>query len=198
MTRLHKFLLPLLLILLASCARHNLPQPLHAIDVSWQVPNADFRLADANGKMHTLEDFDRNKVVALFFGYTHCPEVCPTTMADLAQAMRELGADASKVQVLFVTLDPERDTAAKLRQFVPAFDASFIGLRGEAQATAQAAKAFHINYEKHYAKDGSYTLDHSDGTYLIGMGGKPIWKSRYGQRTDYLVADIKRLIAAGH
>lgn len=196
MTGLRKLFLLLLLTLLASCARHDLPQPLHAIDVSWQLTHAGFHLTDANGKARTLGDFS-NKVVLLFFGYTHCPEVCPTTLADLAQAMRELGPDAGKVQVLFVTLDPERDTPQVLGKFVPSFDPSFLGLYGDAQATAQAAKAFQVNYQKHYSKDGSYTLDHSDGTYLIGIGGKPIWKSRYGQRTDYLVQDIRRLIAAG-
>lgn len=197
MNRLRKLFLLLLVALLASCAKHETLEPLHAIDVGWQHPQAGFRLTDAAGQVHTLEDFG-SKVVVLFFGYTHCPEVCPTTLADLAQAMRQLGPDATKVQVLFVTLDPERDTPEVLAKFVPSFDPSFLGLYGDAAATAQAAKVFGVNYQKHFEKNGSYTLDHSDGTYLIGIGGKPIWMSRYGQRTDYLVQDIRRLIAAGH
>ncbi|MBI1175509.1 MAG: redoxin domain-containing protein [Sideroxydans sp.] len=184
------------MILLAACSR-QLPKPLHAIDVGWQHPHAGFQLTDATGKARSLADFS-DKVVVLFFGYTHCPEVCPTTLADLAQAMRMLGPDANKVQVLFVTLDPERDTPQVLAKFVPYFDPSFIGLYGDAQATAQAAKSFGVNYQKHFDKNGSYTLDHSDGTYLIGTGGQPIWMSRYGQRVDLLVQDIRRLIAAGH
>jgi protein SCO1/2 len=181
--------------LLFACSQQA-PKPLHAIDVTWQHPHPAFRLTDSNGNVRNLSDF-RDKVVVLFFGYTHCPEVCPTTLADLAQTMQKLGPDADKVQVLFVTLDPERDTPQVLGKFVPYFDPSFIGLRGDAQATAAAAKAFGVNYRKHYEKNGSYTLDHSDSTYLIGIGGQPIWMSRYGQRIDFLTEDIRRLIAAG-
>lgn len=195
MSRLHKLFWLLCITLLAACSKQQL-EPLHAIDVTWQHPHAGFHLVDAAGKVRSLEDFS-GKVVVLFFGYTHCPEVCPTTLADLAQAMRMLGPDANKVQVLFVTLDPERDTPQVLGKFVPSFDSSFVGLYGDAQATEQAAKAFGVNYQKHFDKNGGYTLDHSDGTYLIGIGGKPIWMSRYGQRTDWLVQDIRRLLAAG-
>jgi protein SCO1/2 len=179
--------------LLASCSKPEYPAPLHAIDVTWQHPEPDFHLTDFNGRPRTLADF-HGKVVVLFFGYTHCPEVCPTTLADLAQAMRELGPAAQRVQVLFITLDPERDTPQLLAKFVPAFDPSFLGLYGDAQSTAQAAQSFGASYQKHAEKDGGYTLDHSDGTYLIGMGGRPLWMSRYGQRTDFLVQDIRRLL----
>ncbi len=182
------------LLLLSACAKPHYPAPLHAIDVTWQHSDADFRLADPNGRAVTLADF-RGKVKVVFFGYTHCPEVCPTTLADLAQVMRELGPDAKNVQVIFVTLDPERDTREVLGKFVPYFDPSFIGLSGDAQATALAAQSFGVNYQKHPEKNGGYTLDHSDGTYLIGKGGKPLWMSRYGQRTDLLVQDIRLLLA---
>lgn len=192
---LRNLLCVLCVALLAACSRPA-PKPLHAIDVSWQHPHPEFHLMDASGTPRSLSDF-RNKVVVLFFGYTHCPQVCPTTLADLAQTMQKLGPDADKVQVLFVTLDPERDTSKVLGKFVTYFDPSFIGLRGSAKATAAAAKAFGINYSKHYDKHGGYTLDHSDSTYLIGVGGRPIWMSRYGQRTDYLAADIRQLIRAG-
>lgn len=198
MSRISKLLgiLGLAVLVLAGCSKPEL-KPLHAIDVSWQHPHPAFRLKDAAGQVHMLTDF-RSKVTILYFGYTHCPEVCPTTLADLAQAMRELGPDAQKVQVIFVTLDPERDTPEKLGQFVPSFDPSFLGLYGDAAATAEAAKAFGVKYQKHFEKNGSYTLDHSDGTFLVGHDGKPVWLSRYGQRTDWLVADIRRLIAAGN
>lgn len=195
MNKLYKLFWLTAICLLAACSK-PLPEPLHAIDVSWQHPHAGFHLTDASGNARSLEDFG-DKVVVLFFGYTHCPEVCPTTLADLAQVMRQLGPDAARVQVLFVTLDPERDTPQVLGKFVPYFDPSFIGLYGDAQATADAAKAFGVNYQKHPDKNGGYTLDHSDGTYLIGIGGKPIWMSRYGQRSDWLAEDIRRLLAAG-
>lgn len=184
----------LLVMLLASCSRQEYPAPLHAIDISWQHPGADFSLNDAGGKPRSLADF-RGKVVVVFFGYTHCPEVCPTEMADLAQAMRQLGPDAKNVQVIFITLDSERDTPQVLGKFVPYFDPSFIGLSGDPRATAQAAQSFGVNFEKHAEKNGGYTIDHSDGTYLIGKSGKPLWMSRYGQRTDWLVEDIRRLLA---
>ena len=183
----------LLAALLVSCSKTEYPAPLHAIDVGWQHPQADFHLSDAAGKQRSLADF-RGKVTVMFFGYTHCPEVCPTEMADLAQAVRQLGPDAKNVQVIFITLDPERDTPQVLGKFVPYFDPSFIGLYGDAQATAQAAQAFGVNYEKHAEKNGGYTIDHTDGTYLVGKDGKPLWMSRYGQRIDWLVEDIRRLL----
>ena len=191
---LRKLILLMAVALLVSCAKHEYPAPLHAIDVTWQHPEADFHLADSNGKALTLADF-RGKVKVVFFGYTHCPEVCPTTLADLSQVMRQLGPDAKNVQVIFVTLDPERDTPQVLGKFIPAFDSSFLGLHGDAQATAQAAQSFGVSYQKQAGKNGSYTLDHSDGTYLIGKEGKPMWMSRYGQRADFLVQDIKLLLA---
>lgn len=197
MAELPKLILLLAAALLVSCAGREYPAPLHAIDVTWQHPEVDFRLSDPNGKARTLADF-RGKVKVVFFGYTHCPEVCPTTLADLAQVMRQLGPDAKNVQVLFVTLDPERDTPQVLGKFIPSFDPSFLGLYGDAHATAQAAQSFGVNYQKHAEKNGMYTLDHSDGTYLIGREGKPLWMSRYGQRTDFLVQDIRLLLAAGH
>ncbi len=197
MAELRRLMLYFAVALLASCARQEAPAPLHAIDVTWQHPQPEFHLADPSGKARTLADF-RGKVKVVFFGYTHCPEVCPTTLADLTQAMRQLGPDAKDVQVIFITLDPERDTPEVLGKFVPSFDSSFLGLSGDAEATAQAAQSFGVNYQKHAEKNGSYTLDHSDGTYLIGRDGKPLWMSRYGQRTDFLTQDIRLLLAAAH
>lgn len=185
----------LLLMLLTGCSKSLPPLPSHAIDVSWRYEQAapQFHLNDAGGKARSLSDF-RGKVVVLFFGYTHCPEVCPTTLADLAQVMRKLGEEAKEVQVLFVTLDPERDTPDVLGKYVPYFDPSFMGLYGDAQATAQAAKVFAVHYEKHADKNG-YTLDHSDSTFLIGKEGKRVLMSPYGQRSDFLLEDIRLLLA---
>lgn len=193
---MRNFILILLLLLISGCDKPEMPSPYHATDVSWQHAHADFQLADFNGKPRTLLSF-RGKVVVLFFGYTHCPEVCPTTLADLAQVMRLLGKDANLIQVLFVTLDPERDSPEVLAQFVPSFDPSFLGLYGDAQATAQAARAFGVHYAKQYDRRGGYTLDHSDGIYLLGTRGIPLLLSPYGQRVDLLVQDIRMLLAIG-
>lgn len=191
-------LLLLLMTLLVSCEKSQPPTPFQAIDVSWRYAEKpiDFQLTDPNGKIRRLSDFE-DKVVVMFFGYTHCPEICPTTLADLAQVMRLLDKDAEKVQVLFVTLDPERDTPKLLAEYVPFFHPSFLGLYGDTQTTAQVAKTFGVNYEKRVEK-GSYALDHSDGTYLIGTNGKPVLLSPYNQSAKLLVQDIKLLLQMAH
>lgn len=180
-------------LLIAACEQ-KLPSPFKASDVSAQYTQADFHLNDATGKPVTLADF-RGKVVVLFFGYTHCPQICPTTLADLARVMQLLGRDADKVQVLFVTLDPERDTRELLAQYPPAFYPTFKGLSGDSMATAQAARAFGVVYQKQADKHGGYDLDHSAGTYLIAPNGRPILLSPYGQRAEILVQDIRLLLA---
>lgn len=190
------FLIFLVLLLLNACDEPELPSRYHAIDVSWQHAQTGFQLTDFNGIPRSLLDFE-GKVVVLFFGYTHCPEVCPTTLADLAQVMRLLGADAARVQVLFVTLDPERDNPELLAKFVPSFDPSFLGLYGDAQSTAQTAKAFGVNYKKQYDKHGGYTLDHTDGIYLLGLGGKPLLLAPYGQSAELLAQDVRLLLSNG-
>jgi len=182
------------LLALLACTKPDYPVPINAIDISWQHPHPDFQLLDSGGKPHKLADY-HGKVAVVFFGYTHCPEVCSTTLADMARVMRLLGRDAVKVQVLFVTLDPERDTPEVLAKFIPSFDSAFVGLYGDAQATAQAAKSFGVNYQKQIDKKGGYTLDHSDGTYLIGPDGNPLWLARYGLGSDLLAQDIKILLA---
>ena len=194
LVRIGRLFLILSFLLLGGCDEP--PSPYHAIDVSWQHPSADFALTDAAGKTRRLADF-RGKVVLLFFGYTHCPEVCPTTLADLAQVMRQLGEDADRVQVLFVTLDPERDTPALLAKYVSSFDSSFVGLYGDAGATAAAARSFGVNYEKHADNKGGYTLDHTDGIYMLGPRGKPLLIAPYGQRSDLMVKDIRSLLSIG-
>ena len=178
---------------LCGCGEPKLPSPFQARDISAQYSGTDFHLAGHTGKPHSLADFS-GKVVVLFFGYTHCPDFCPTTLSDLAQVMRLLGKDAERVQVLFVTLDPERDTRELLAQYAPAFYPSFLGLSGDVQATREAAKAFGVSYQKQGGKNG-YTLDHSTGTYIIGASGKPLLLAPYGQSTGQLVQDIKLLLS---
>ncbi|MDO8351638.1 MAG: SCO family protein [Gallionella sp.] len=191
---MRKLLLLLCLSLLSACAEP--PPPYNAIDVTTPLEQADFHLTDFNGKPRSLADF-RGKVVLLFFGYTHCPLVCPTTLADLAQVMEKLGKDANRVQVLFVTVDPENDRPELMAKFIPAFHPSFLGLYGDEQATAQTAKSFGVSYEKQTYKQGGYSFIHSDSTFLIGTTGKPRLLSRYGQKVELLVQDVRLLLAAG-
>jgi len=165
----------------------------HANDVTPIFTGADFHLTDHNGKPRTLADF-RGKVVVLFFGYTHCPDVCPTTLIDLAQVMQLLGKDAERVQVLFVTVDPERDKPEMLAKFVPSFHPSFLALYGDEQATAQAAKAFYVGYQKQPTSSG-YTMDHTMGTFLIDPNGKVRLSAAYTQRADWQAEDIRLLLA---
>lgn len=186
----------LLTIALSACEA-KLPSPFKASDVTSRYGHADFQLTNINGEARSLADF-RDKVVVLFFGYTHCPDVCPTTLADLAHAMRLLEQDAARVQVIFVTLDPARDTRELLAQYPPAFHPSFIGLSGDAAATDRAAKAFGISYQRQESKNGGYTLDHSAGTYLIAPGKQRVLLAPFAQPTDLLVQDIKLLLALPH
>jgi protein SCO1 len=154
----------------------------------------DFQLTDFNGQQRRLMDF-RGKVVAVFFGYTHCPDVCPATLAELASAKKKLGADAGKVQVLFITADPERDTADILKRYVTAFDPTFLGLRGTPEQTAQVAKAFKVLIQKNPGADPqNYTVDHSSGIYVYDTAGRLRLYLSYGQRADLFAHDIAQLL----
>lgn len=156
---------------------------------------ANFALTDHNGKARTLADF-KGKVVLMFFGYTQCPDVCPTTMAEMAAVMKELGPLADQVQVLFVTVDPERDTQALLAQYVPRFDPRFLGLYGSAQATAKVAKDFKVFYAKVEGRSkGSYTVDHTAGSYVFDRTGKLRLFVRHGQGPAPIVHDLKLLLS---
>lgn len=190
---LRNLLLCMLVVLLGACGEPKLPSPFHAGEVGSKLARADFRLTDHNGKQRTLADF-RGKVVVLFFGYTHCPDVCPTTLADLAHMMRLLGKDADRVQVLFVTVDPERDKPEMLAQYVPAFHPSFLALYGDAQATAQVASAFDVTYQKQKTSSG-YNMDHTAGTFLIDPAGRVRLLAPYAQRAEWLADDVRLLLA---
>ena len=181
------------LLALANCHRTP-PVHFHAGDVTGKYPQADFHLTDHNGKPRSLEDF-KGKVVAIFFGYTHCPDVCPTTLAKMSQTLRLLGKDADRVQVLFVTVDPERDTRKILAQFVPAFNPAFLGLSGDAQETAAAAKSFRVIYQKVPGKHGYY-MDHSTFTYLVDPQGKLRLMAGDREPVDWLAEDIRGLLAS--
>ncbi len=182
----------LVALTLASC---GLPQPAFKnTDVTGTDCCRDFLLTDHNGKVRTLADF-RGKVVIMFFGYTQCPDVCPTTMVELRSALQQLGADAARVQVLFVTLDPERDTRELLANYVPAFDPSFLGLYGDLETTAKTAKEFRVFYQKHPGPTPtSYTLDHTAGSYVFDPQGRVRLFVRHGGSIANLVADLRALL----
>ena len=168
-----------------------------ATDLTGASFGRDFELTAPDGKPRRLADF-RGKAVVMFFGYTQCPDVCPTTLAALAGAMKQLGADADRVQVLFVTIDPERDTPALLSQYVPAFDPRFLGLYGDADATARTAKEFKIIYQKvPGAAPGSYTMDHSAGTYIFDPQGRLRLYVSNGQGPEVFAHDLRELVRAG-
>jgi protein SCO1/2 len=178
---------------LAACAPSG-PR-FNSTDITGADYARDFRLTDHTGKVRTLADF-RGKAVVVFFGYTRCPDVCPTTMVELKQVVEKLGADGQKVQVLFVTLDPARDTPKLLAEYVPSFDPGFLGLYGDADTTAKTAKDFKVFYQKVPGKTAdSYTLDHTAGSYVFDPQGRLRLFVRMGGDTAPLVADLKTLLA---
>ena len=155
----------------------------------------DFAMTDHTGKMRTLADF-KGKAVVVFFGYTQCPDVCPTTMAEMANVMQQLGPLSDKVQVLFVTVDPERDTPELLSKYVPAFDPRFLGLVGDKEATGKIAKEFRVFYQKVPGKEpGSYTMDHTAGSYVFDPQGRLRLFVRHGQGAEPIVHDLKLLLS---
>lgn len=180
---------------LAGCDKlATKPASFQNTDVTGLPYAQDFALTDHHGKARTLADF-KGKVVVMFFGYTQCPDVCPTTMAEMAAVMKELGPQADQVQVLFVTVDPERDTRALLAQYVPAFDQRFVGLYGDAAATAKVAKEFKVFYAKVPGKEpGSYSMDHTAGSYVFDKNGKVRLFLRHGQGAAPIVHDLKQLL----
>jgi protein SCO1 len=185
-------LLLVLTALLAGCDGGG--PKFKSTDITGAGYGTELSLTDHNRKPRTLADF-RGKVVVLFFGYTHCPDVCPTTLSELSQVMKLLGPDADRVQVLFVTVDPERDTPAVLAEYVTAFDPRFLGLYGDAEATRRAAKEFKVFYEKHEGSAvGQYTMDHSAGTYVIDTEGRLRLFVGYGKADADLAQDIRTLL----
>jgi protein SCO1/2 len=149
-------------------------------------------LADPAGRTRRLEDF-RGKVVVLFFGFTQCPDVCPTTMVDIATALQSLGADAARVQVLFVSVDPERDTPQALGEYVAAFHPGILALRGDLAATQRVAQEFKIYFEKRKQGD-SYTVDHSAQTYVIDPQGRLRLLVRHERLKQDLAPDVRAIL----
>jgi protein SCO1 len=183
-----------LLLSLAALAAACSPPVFKAVDITGANYAGDFSLESASGGRRTLADY-RGKVVVIFFGFTQCPDVCPTTLTDLAEVRKRLGADADRLQVIFVTIDPERDTAAVLSQYVPGFDPSFVALYGTPEQTAKTAKEFKIFYQKVPGKTAtSYTMDHTAGSYVIDRDGRVRLFIRHGASVDDIVSDLRKLL----
>lgn len=180
-------------LLLAACGPSG--PSFQNTDVTGAEFGREFRLAGHDGKPRTLADF-QGKVVAVFFGFTHCPDVCPTTLATMREVKEKLGADGTRLQVIFVTVDPERDTPELLSKYVTAFDPTFLGLHGTQEEIAQAAKAFKVYYQKVPGKTpDTYTMDHTASTYLYDPRGRLRLFVRHGQSVDPIVQDIRALLA---
>ncbi|WP_024304371.1 SCO family protein [Pseudogulbenkiania sp. MAI-1] len=188
-----RLLTGLLLASLLACSPDVKKAEFKGTDIAGAQFGGDFTLTDHTGKVRSLSDF-KGKVVALFFGYTHCPDVCPSTMLEFASAMKLLGAEADQVQVLFITVDPERDTPALLAGYVPHFDARFIGLSGSPEAVRQVEERFKIVAQKRSEPGGGYSVDHSAGAYLIDRSGRLRVYLPYGLPAADLAHDIKELI----
>ncbi len=200
--RLHRrrYLSLALVPLLAACERAQkaatqaVTPTFKAIDITGAQYAKELSLPDADGKPRTLADF-AGKVVVVFFDYTQCPDVCPTTMIELAEVKKMLGADGERVQGVFVTLDPERDTPEVLGAYAKGFDAGFVALRGSPEQTKTTAQHFKVFFSRVAGKTPtSYTIDHTAGSFVFDREGKVRLFVRHGAKTEDLAADLKRLL----
>jgi protein SCO1/2 len=165
------------------------------VDLTGAEYARSLNLSDQDGRSRSLAEF-KGKIPVVFFGYTQCPDVCPTTLAELAEVKRSLGADGERVQGIFVTVDPERDTAALLKAYVASFDPSFVALRGSEEQTKAVAKEFKVFFAKVPGKTPeSYTMDHTAASFIFDTQGRVRVFSRYGSGAAALASDIKLLLA---
>lgn len=185
------------LLALSGCDKLTpAPKPVafQGVDITGVDYAKRLSLADPDGQVRSLDEW-KGKVVVVFFGYTQCPDVCPATLAELAEVKRALGADGDKVQGVFVSIDPERDTPALLKQYIGNFGPGFVALRGSPEETKAAAKEFKVFYGKVPGKaEGSYTMDHTAGSFLFDPQGRVRLFTRYGSGAQALAGDIKALL----
>jgi len=179
--------------LLAACAPENKPQ-FKAVDITGADYARDFALPDTDGKLRTMKDF-QGKAVVVFFGYTQCPDVCPTTMTEIAEAKKLLGADGGKVQGVFITVDPERDTPQLLKAYLANFGPDMVALRGDAAQTAAVAKDYKVYFKRADGKaPGSYFMEHTAASYVYDPQGRLRLYARYGGGAQALAADLRLLL----
>lgn len=181
------------LLVLAGCARQ--PADFRATDITGSTLGRQLEMLDHHGRPRKLADF-HGQAVVLFFGYTACPDICPTTLARFAEVMQALGPQAGRVQVLFVTLDPERDTAERLKEFVPWFHPEFLGLYADRPTTDAIAREFRVySAKQRVGSDLGYVLDHSAGAYIFDPAGRLRLYVSDASSIDAVVADIRLLLA---
>lgn len=187
------FALPLA-ALLQGCDRAGAPAGFKAVDITGATYAQELDLPDTEGKRRLIADF-KGKLTVVFFGFTQCPDVCPTTMLELAEVKKALGPDGAKVQGIFISLDPERDTPEVLKAYVNNFSPDFIALRGTLEETQAAAKRFKVFYAKVPGKsEGSYSLDHTAGSFVFDAQGKVRLFTRYGVGAEALKHDLQLLL----
>ena len=179
---------------LAACQPAEPPAPFKGIDITGATYARDFSLPDAEGAMRSLSEF-KGKVVLVFFGFAQCPDVCPTTLGRAIEVRKLLGADGNKVQVVLITVDPERDTPQVLREYMKAYDPSFIALRGNAEQLAATAKEFKVFFQKVPTSKDSYTMDHTAVTYAFDPKGQVRLAFRHEQSAAEVAADLKSLLS---
>jgi protein SCO1/2 len=181
--------------LLAACSPESKPQ-FKSVDITGAEYARDFALPDTDGRMRTLKDF-AGKAVVVFFGYTHCPDVCPTTLAEIAEAKKLLGADGTRVQGVFITVDPERDKPELLKAYVANFGPDMVALRGSPEQVAAVAKDFKVFYRRVEGKvPGTYFMEHTAASYVFDANGKLRLYTRYGSGAQALADDLKLLLKA--
>jgi protein SCO1 len=183
-------------VLLAAC-HHDEPPPWQLSDISGHMPDLSFQLTNDEGKAVTAADY-RGKVTLLYFGYTHCPDVCPLTLAHLHVVMEKLGKPADNVRILFVSVDPARDTPAVMHDYVKAFDPRAVGLTGSAADIEALTKRYRAAFTREPgAADGSYEVSHSSGIYIFDVNGKARLLATPADPQDKLVHDLQLLLGTG-
>ena len=180
---------------LVACGENKVP--FTGIDITGADYATGFSLTDHNGQPRTLADF-KGKAVVIFFGFTQCPDVCPTSMTEMAQAKQLLGADGDRLQGLFISIDPERDTPEIMKAYMAAFDPTFLALYAKPEELPEVAKSFKIYYKKVVGSSPeTYTMDHSAGSYVYDPQGRVRLYHRYGTGAQALADDLKKLLAGG-
>lgn len=197
--RRRRFLALASAVFLAGCNNREPAARFNATDITGVDWAQGFDLTDHTGRRRTLADF-RGKVVMVFFGYTSCPDACPLALAEMAEAVRRLGPDGERVQGLFVTVDPARDTAEVLSKYVPAFHPAFVGLRGTPEETARMANEWKVYFQANKpegADDGRYLVDHTSAIFVVDTRGAPrLYISQNGRTVERVVEDLQRLLAS--
>jgi protein SCO1 len=178
------------LLFLGACS----PAGFQSVDITGANYAQGFNLVDTEGKARTIADF-KGKVVVVFFGFAQCPDVCPTTLSDMAEVRKRLGRDGERVQVVFITVDPARDTPQVLSAYMRNFDPSFVALTGTAEQIEKTAKDFKVYFAKAPGKTATtYSIDHTAASYVFDREGNVRLFVRYGQPVDAVVSDLKRLL----